>query len=72
VGSTGKNGRYKITLAKVNDYKLIELINDYDMLFFDDDEVDDDEEAYTRDINNKISEYRGINNEKYYHTPLYG
>jgi hypothetical protein len=40
-----KNGRYKITLAKANDYKLIELLNDYDMLFFDDDEHD--EEAYT-------------------------
>jgi hypothetical protein len=58
-----KNGRYKITLAKANDYKLIELLNDYDIFFFDEyDEYDD--EAYTRDINKKISEYRGINNEK--------
>jgi hypothetical protein len=66
-----KNGRYKITLAKVNDYKLIELLNDYDMLFFDDDDDVPNEEAYTRDINNKFSEYRGINNEKPYHTPFF-
>jgi hypothetical protein len=32
-----KYGRYKITLAKANDYKLIELLSDYDMLFFDED-----------------------------------
>jgi hypothetical protein len=72
VGSTTKkNGRYKITLAKVNDYKLIKLLNDYDTLFFD--EYDGhDEEAYTRSINDKISEYRGVNNEKPYHTPLFG
>jgi hypothetical protein len=57
-----KNDRYKITLAKANDYKLIELLNDYDMLFSDDDEHDG--EAYTEHINRKISEYRGINNEK--------
>jgi hypothetical protein len=65
-----KYGHFKITLANVNNYKLIELLNDYDLLFFDDDEHD--EEAYTRRINDKISEYRGINNEKPYHTPLYG
>jgi hypothetical protein len=65
-----KNGRYKITLAKANDCKLIELLNDYDMLFFDDDDDELDEEAYTRSINNKISEYRGINNEKPYHIAI--
>jgi hypothetical protein len=64
-----KYGHFKITLAKANDYKLIELLNDYDMLFFNDDEPDG--EAYTRSINDKISEYRGINNEKLYHSPLY-
>jgi hypothetical protein len=41
------------------------------MLFFDDDEHDG-EEVLTEYINRKASEYRGINNEKYYHTPLYG
>jgi hypothetical protein len=64
-----KYGHFKIALAKANDYKLIELLNDYDMLFLDDDESDG--EAYTRRINDKISEYRGINNEKPYHTPFF-
>jgi hypothetical protein len=64
-----KYGRYNIVLAKVNDYKLIELLNDYDMLFFDDDEHD--EEVHTKYINDKISEYRGINNENLYHSAIY-
>jgi hypothetical protein len=37
-----KNGRYKITLIKANDYKLIELLNDYDILFNDEDEKDEE------------------------------
>jgi hypothetical protein len=62
-------GWYSVILAKANDYKLIELLSDYDILFNDEDEKD--EELYTKSINDKISEYRGINNEKRYHNWIF-
>jgi hypothetical protein len=61
----GQNG---MVLAKANDYKLIELLSDYYELFNDEEK---DEEVYTKYINRKISECRGINNEIPYHTPIY-
>jgi hypothetical protein len=64
-----KYGHYKITLAKANDYKLIELLSDYKLLYID--KFEKDEESYEESIKDKISEYRGINNEKPYHTPIY-
>jgi hypothetical protein len=46
--------QYGMVLAKANDYKLIELLSDYDELFNDEDEKD--EEVYIKCINRKISE----------------
>jgi hypothetical protein len=63
-----KYSYYNITLAKANDFKLVELLSDYDILFNVEDEYD--EEVYTRSINDKISEYRAINNEKPYHATI--
>jgi hypothetical protein len=51
--------------VKCIDYKLIELLRDYDYLY--NDEFQKDEELYKKSIEDKVSEYRGINNEKPYH-----
>jgi hypothetical protein len=56
-------------LAKANDYKFIELLSDYDILY--NDEFEKDNESCKESIEEKIGEYRGINNEKPYHNDYF-
>jgi hypothetical protein len=62
-------GQCTMICPKANDYKLIELLSDYDILY--NDESEKDEELYIKSIEDKISEYRGINNEKSYHNDFF-
>jgi hypothetical protein len=49
-----------IVFANVSDYKLIELLDDYYILYID--EPDEDNELYKESIEEKINEYRGVDN----------
>jgi hypothetical protein len=64
-----RRGYIVVVYAKPNDYKLIELLSDYDILY--NDEFEKDKELYKESIEDKVSEYRGINNEKPYHNDYF-
>jgi hypothetical protein len=65
-------GHLGLVCAKPEDYKLTELLFYYDYLYNDDFKKDEgDEESYEENIKDKISEYRGINNEKPYHNDYF-
>jgi outer membrane receptor for ferric coprogen and ferric-rhodotorulic acid len=58
-----------VVLADAKDYKLIELLNRYEIYYIyehNDNNVFD--QIYYKTIEDRISEYRGINNEEPYRT----
>jgi hypothetical protein len=62
-------GRVGVVYATANDYKLIELLDFYYIVYID--EFKKDNESYKKSIEEKLSEYRGINNEKLNHNDYF-
>jgi hypothetical protein len=66
---TDRQGSCTMVCAKANDYNPIQLLDFYYIVYID--EFKKDNELYKEGIEEKISEYRGINNEKPYHNDYF-
>jgi hypothetical protein len=73
-----KCGHKGVVYAKVEDYKLIELLEKYDVYYiYGRDSIDGNNEnneidqLYIKDLDEKIDEYRGMDSLKSYYRSLF-